>query len=166
MWRCKMQLSFMVACLVSVGCQEDPLQPDSEPVFAEIPSETALTRLAADSTADIAALVAIYNSTSGPSWDRMGLTGWPPDSTPFASPWWTGVGTKDGRVGPYLDLSSRGLSGKLPDAIGDLTAVTRIFLRYNSSLKGKLPSSIRGIKGLNELYLEGTYVCIPNDLHG
>ncbi len=110
---------------------------------------------------DSLALVALYDSTNGPSWvnDSNWLSG--PLST------WYGV-TVDTAIGRVtgLDLSSNGLRGKIPSIIGSLTGLKILNLSGEDSLYGSIPSEITNLTQLQELYLNNNYLAgaIPDSI--
>ena len=76
---------------------------------------------------------------------------------------WHGVTTNGaGRV-TALDLSSNGLSGAIPAAVGRLTALTSLDLSGNAGLRGSIPSAWTDLTALTALDLSGTGVCAPPD---
>ena len=83
---------------------------------------------------DSLALVALYNSTNGPNWDIQ--FNWL--QAPVAM--WEGVEVSDSRV-TKLDLSDNGLTGELPNEIGNLTKIRLLWLNKNQ-LSGQIPPAI------------------------
>ncbi|XP_068639552.1 receptor-like protein EIX2 [Aristolochia californica] len=65
----------------------------------------------------------------------------------------------------YLDLSGNNLSGKIPEAIGDLLGLIKLNLSGNQ-LSGKIPESIRNLHQLENLDLSKNHLCglIPSTL--
>ena len=119
--------------------------PVPEPVPTGIPtSETAsvdTTRLERD------ALVALYNSTGGPHWNRS--DNWLSDE-PLNR--WYGVGTIGGHV-TVLHLGDNGLNGPIPAEIGILTQLRELWLGNNSVTGDEIPTEISGLKRLEILDL-------------
>jgi hypothetical protein len=96
-------------------------------------------------TTDSTALVALYNSTNGAGWSssQNWLIG------PVAS--WQGITVTGGRVTEvYLPFNN--LSGKLPDQLKKLTALTFLGLPGNA-ISGKVPASLGNLKSLRNLDL-------------
>ena len=68
---------------------------------------------------------------------------------------WGGVTVTSGRV-TQLDLSGNNLSGPLPAALAELSALTDLDLSDNSGLTGNLPASLGNLKALTSLNTSGT----------
>ena len=80
----------------------------------------------ASAQTDRDALIALYNSTAGENWANN--TNW---NTEEDISTWFGVEVADGRVTEIL-LFDNNLTGTLPPEIGELTAMTLLFLRRNN----------------------------------
>jgi hypothetical protein len=102
---------------------------------------------------DSLALVALYHSTNGPDW--IVDSNWLSDK-PVTQ--WHGVREQNGRV-IELYLWENNLTGSLPEALGDLTALVRLDLWVNA-LSGTLPASMGNLTMLTHLAIES------NDLSG
>jgi len=108
------------------------------------------------------ALIALYNSTNGPSWsdhsDWLGAEG-----TECS---WYGVTCNfaNTRVSGLL-LSNNQLSGVLPPEIGDLSSIASLYLNSNS-LTGSIPAEIGNISDIAGIYLSGNQLSgeIPPEL--
>ncbi len=105
--------------------------------------------------ADSLALVALYNATDGPNWNVN--TNWLQPDQFVAS--WQGVTTDNGRVVSInlqddgtSSFEGNGLTGSLPDEIGDLTALVEFNLSSNA-LNGTIPTTIGGMVALEVLNL-------------
>lgn len=83
-----------------------------------------------------AALMSIFNATSGPNWSDK--TNWGSD---LGVEQWNGVYVDEDGYVVRLRLNNRGLKGTLPDVFGDLKRLTKLELNGNM-LNGKLPSSL------------------------
>ena len=68
---------------------------------------------------------------------------------------WGGVTVTSGRV-TALDLSGNNLSGPLPAALAELSALTTLDLSDNSGLTGNLPAALGNLKALTSLDASGT----------
>ncbi|MYA83454.1 MAG: hypothetical protein F4155_14330 [Acidimicrobiales bacterium] len=113
-----------------------------------------------DERSDRAALEALFAATGGDTWNRNGLWG---SAAPLGQ--WHGVTTdSDGRV-VRLELPSNGLSGELPESIGQLTYLRRLDLADNG-LHGEIPRGIGGLRSLRELDLQNNrlYRQIPAEI--
>lgn len=97
---------------------------------------------------DSLALVAFYQATSGDQWTNN--TNWlkGPVST------WYGVTLQDKRV-VQLDLWDNGLSGFIPDEIGNLTELVELIIGQ-SNLHGPIPTSVGQLTALDVMNLSHT----------
>ena len=110
----------------------------------------------AGGTMDREALVALYNATDGPHWTNK--TNWL-SARPLGV--WHGVTVNDsGRVAE-LRLASNQLSGQIPEELGNLPKLKRLYLNNNPDLSGPLPGSMTGLNSLEALNLSGTRLCAP-----
>ncbi len=106
------------------------------------------------SSSDRAVLEALYAATGGANWTNG--TNWRTDA-PLGE--WRGVTTDGaGRV-TGLDLDDNGLSGAIPDALGDLTNLERLNIGDNG-LSGAIPDALGSLVNLRRLNLGA------NDLSG
>ena len=114
---------------------------------------------------DRAALEALYDATGGPGWTNN--TNWK-TSAPLGE--WHGVTTDgDGRV-TVLRLPGNGLSGSIPDALGDLTLLEVLDFGgrwvsasreyFENALTGPIPAALGQLVHLRALFLGS------NDLTG
>ncbi|XP_064986080.1 probable inactive receptor kinase At5g16590 [Musa acuminata AAA Group] len=102
---------------------------------------------APDLAADAAALLAFREAVG-----RSALPTWN-SSAPGATCSWQGVACESGRV-DELRLPGAGLIGQIPAALGNLTALHTLSLRFNA-LSGPLPPELAGLTELRNLYLQG-----------
>ena len=94
------------------------------------------------------ALVALYESTDGDSWqDNLG---WLADETPCD---WIGVTCQQEHV-TELNLANNKLAGSLPAEIGNLTHLTQLYLEDNQ-MSGSVPTEIGNLRDLWALRLSG-----------
>ena len=94
---------------------------------------------------DKEALLAIFESTGGETWDRSGTWG---GFSPVGN--WPGVGVDEmGRV-TSLDIS--GLDGELPPELGNLSNLQTLSIT-NSQIDGGLPSELGNLTALQTLEL-------------
>ncbi|XVF71084.1 hypothetical protein PTKIN_Ptkin12aG0006600 [Pterospermum kingtungense] len=100
--------------------------------------------VSSDLASDRAALMALRAAVGG----RSLL--WNLTSSPCN---WTGVNCTQNRV-VELRLPGMGLSGQLPIAIGNLTQLHTLSLRFNA-LSGSVPSDFAMLSSLRNLYLQG-----------
>ncbi len=105
---------------------------------------------------DQAGLRALYEATGGAGWTNAG--GWL--SGPAVAGWHGVESDSLGRV-IALDLTNNGLSGKLPAALGRLSAMTELRIAHNP-LDGRLPASLAAVP-LRELSYAGTGLCAPQE---
>ena len=92
------------------------------------------------------ALVAFYISTGGDNWTNN--TGWLQTSTPCT---WYGLTCNEGHVS-HLHIYGNGLSGHLPQELGDLAELIELWL-VSRSLAGPIPSSLTNLNRLGVLVL-------------
>ncbi len=107
------------------------------------------------SVVDSLALVTLYDSLGGDLWTNN--SEWK-SSSPISK--WFGVTISCGKV-IKLDLQSNNVKGRIPQAIGDLTALENLNLSFDS-IVGRLPSSFSNLTKLQYLdlgnsYLSGTF---------
>ncbi|XP_064967863.1 probable inactive receptor kinase At1g48480 [Musa acuminata AAA Group] len=102
---------------------------------------------ATDVGSDTAALLAFRDSVG-----RLALPSWNANS-PGAPCSWQGVACESGRVG-CLRLPGAGLIGRIPAAVGNLTSLRTLSLRFNA-LSGPLPPELASLAALRNLYLQG-----------
>ena len=110
--------------------------------------------------ADRTALVALYNATDGPNWEKS--DNWLSDE-PVSE--WHGIDADfTGRV-TELELGDNNLNGTLPAELGNLSRLTNLNLRRNP-LNGQIPSELGNLSNLRTLRLYGTDLSgeIPREL--
>ncbi|NHF58986.1 hypothetical protein FK220_006525 [Flavobacteriaceae bacterium TP-CH-4] len=101
------------------------------------------------------ALLDLYNATNGENWNNT-LAGNQPWDTNIPVCDWFGVTVVEGKVAE-LNLVTNALTGALPASLGDLTNLTKIYIRNNNSgsLSGSLPASIGNMTSLIEIDFQG-----------
>jgi Leucine-rich repeat (LRR) protein len=99
---------------------------------------------------DSLALVALYNSTDGPNWTHHDR--WL--KTPVSK--WFGVRVSGERV-YQIKLEDNNLTGTLPTELGNLSALTHLYLS-NNLLSGGIPSSLGNITVLKILELSNNMI--------
>lgn len=93
------------------------------------------------------ALAALYRATDGDNWKRH--DNWNSDRP--LDEWYGVYVNEDGHV-RTISLPDNGLSGELPESLGDFTELERIDM-YDNQLTGSLPSSIGQCTRLSQLFL-------------
>ena len=93
------------------------------------------------------ALEELYRSTNGDSWKRR--DNWCDQGARVST--WFGVEEVAGRV-TSLKLDDNNLEGRIPDSIGELTALRKLRLGRNR-LKGPIPETIGRLENLEDLVL-------------
>ena len=109
---------------------------------------------------DRAALVALYNATDGANWTDN--TNWL-TNVPLGQ--WHGVSADaEGRV-CALNLHSNGLSGGIPEELGNLTSLAVLHL-HNNQISGEIPAELGNLLNLRSLELMGNRLSgeIPAEL--
>ena len=114
---------------------------------------------------DSLALVALYNSTNGDSWNfnNNWLTDKPINEWETTAGYPT-VALIDGRV-TELFLNGNKLEGPIPEELGNLTKLKRLFLDANK-LNGTIPKELGNLTELKYLYLQNNNLTgnIPKEL--
>ena len=106
---------------------------------------------------DAEVLLALYESAGGGGWTNA--DGWL-GAGPLSE--WYGVDVdSSGRVST-VDLEGNGLSGSLPDGLGNLAGLTTLRIGDNA-LSGRLPSSL-SLTPLQELGYANTDLCVPAEV--
>ena len=102
-------------------------------------------------------LEALFEAANGPEWTLS--DGWLEDEDLAR---WHGVSTDSatGRISG-LDLTGNGLSGGLPQALGQLVGMTQLKIGSNA-LSGRLPVSLAGLP-LEEFDYRDTSLCVVDD---
>ncbi len=155
------------ACLAAAGilfaAQDAAAQQTPHIAAAGVETDIAYVELSDVDAAlrlDSLVLVRLFHATGGPQWKRS--RGWLKGS--LRSGEWEHVVVQNGRV-VGLDLAANNLTGELPDALGQLTALRTLSLDGNE-ISGALPVSIRSLESLSSLFLsENDLVSLP-DLTG
>ena len=118
-----------------------------------------------------AALIALYNSTNGDSWDnKVGWKNPPLDIDGFAEPGteyqWYGI-TCDGSKTTVtkIALPDNNLYGTIPPELGDLSNLQYLYLGSNQ-LTGSIPPELGSLLNLESLYLHSNQLegSIPPEL--
>ena len=105
---------------------------------------------------DTEVLRLFHRATDGAAWANS--DGWLGDALLGD---WFGVDTDSiGRV-TVLDLPENGLSGTLPESLGDLAALTRLDVTGND-LDGRLPQSLTEL-AIRDIRYSGTRLCAPQN---
>ncbi|XP_065858666.1 probable inactive receptor kinase At1g48480 [Euphorbia lathyris] len=99
-----------------------------------------------DLALDRTALLALRATAGGPFLLRWNIS----DETPCN---WTGVTCQSNRV-VELRLPGMSFSGKLPIALGNITELRTLSLRFNA-FSGPIPAEIGNLASLRNLYLQG-----------
>ena len=109
---------------------------------------------------DRAALVALYQATDGPNWERS--DNWLTDAP--LEEWYGVYMDSEGRVQSLL-LDDNDLAGTLPSDLGDLSSLTYLRLGDNR-LTGSIPQALGKLTSLTSLTLDRNQLTgpIPSDL--
>lgn len=104
-----------------------------------------LTGLVCNRLQDSLALVALYLAADGSNWTNPWQLDQPMET-------WVGLAfTPEGCV-EEIDLGGRGLSGSLPEALGNMSQLQRLYL-YDNFLSGLLPVSLGNVSSLSSIYI-------------
>lgn len=103
---------------------------------------------------ECAALEAVF--TAGDGWLWTENAGWLDDQQACR---WHGVTCAGGHV-TGLQLPGNGLSGQLPEAIGNLSRLATLDLSGNSALVGQLPDGLMALP-LVRFWFDDTALCVP-----
>lgn len=106
---------------------------------------------------DRAILMDLHAGTGGGGWTNK--DGWGTDA-PVGS--WYGVTADASSRVTALNLSENGLSGRLPENLGDLAFLTELRVDGNDGLTGPIPVSLSAL-GLETLNYGGTTLCTVRD---
>jgi len=99
-----------------------------------------------------AALIALYESTSGDGWtNRDGWKTGDDFSISGTEGTWHGITVVDDHV-TSIDLNNNNLDGTIPAKLGNLTNLLRLYL-YNNKLTGKIPPELGDLSNLVGLSL-------------
>ncbi len=106
---------------------------------------------------DRATLMDLYVGTRGGEWTNN--DGW---GTGAAVGSWYGVTANANSRVTAIDLSENGLSGQLPEDLGQLAFLTELTVDGNAALSGPIPASLSGL-GVETLRYGGTMLCTVRD---
>ena len=111
-------------------------------------------------SADRAALEALYNATGGPNWTNK--ANWLSDAPLRA---WHGVDTNDEGKVTRLKLHDNQLSGEIPSEMGRLSNL-ELLLLYDNQLTGEIPPKLGGLSNLKVLHFGVNHLTgeIPSEL--
>ncbi len=136
-------LSGLCAVLALVflwACEDEVMAPPLVPA-------ASADRALAVATTDREALVALYNATDGPNWERR--DNWLTDA-PLAE-WYGVVANSQGQV-RWLRLSNNGLKGPVVPELGSLSALEFLGLGENE-LTGEVPTELADATRLTGLWI-------------
>lgn len=140
-------LSFLLVCVfLSTPVPARPAQANVEFLCSEVSQIPTL---------ECEALVALYNSTNGPTW--VNSTNWLVSLTPGD---WYGVTVDVSGHVTELDLNNNGLSGSLPLELGSLPSLVYLYLNGNQ-LVGSIPPELGSLSNLVNLDLSGNQLSNP-----
>jgi Leucine-rich repeat (LRR) protein len=97
-------------------------------------------------SADVAAIVKLYDSTGGDNW--INKTNW---KSALPVGFWHGIEVSNGRV-VTISLPGNNLIGEIPEEIFAMDSLKTLVLGLNA-LTGALPATIPGLRKLEQLYL-------------
>ena len=132
----------LALAITSATCKDEVVAPDLVPGPAANAAVSALAR------ADRDALVALYNATDGPNWNRSDK--WLTEAP--VNEWYGVVTDSEGRV-RWLTLWDNGLKGPVAPELGNLTALEFLGLGDNE-LAGEVPAELGSATGLTGLWID------------
>jgi RHS repeat-associated protein len=145
--------SFTFAAYAQRSVPRDPAVPAEALAFNIGTPRTAQRAVAANAVtaaaitpellADSLALLELYDSMGGPNWTNQ--TNWKTGKVAT----WYGVIVKNGRV-TEVTLTNNNLTGTIPAAIGNLTAINWLRL-YENHLTGRVPETIGNLTACTRL---------------
>ena len=103
-----------------------------------------------------AVLVALYWATDGANWENN--TNWLINTYPLDQ--WYGVTTDDEGWVTELDFAYNGLTGAIPEALGQLDSLRSLDLSVNQ-LAGSIPEALGQLENLDTLYLAANELTGP-----
>lgn len=115
--------------------------------------------------ADVAALIALYNSTDGANWtDNTGWTDGAAGLDCDVCNWFGVICNTLGEIAK-INLNNNSLNGTIPSELGDITSLVELFLG-NNSLTGNIPSEIGNLQFLDILWLSDNQLTgsIPSEI--
>lgn len=80
------------------------------------------------------------------------LSSWTPSADPCSSDSFDGVACNENGHVANISLQGKGLSGKIPAALGGLKSLSGLYLHFNA-LNGVIPKEIASLSELTDLYL-------------
>lgn len=80
------------------------------------------------------------------------LSSWTPYSDPCSTVSFEGVACNEQGHVANISLQGKGLTGKIPAALGELESLTGLYLHFNA-LSGEIPNEIATLSQLSDLYL-------------
>ncbi|WP_179320645.1 T9SS type A sorting domain-containing protein [Winogradskyella helgolandensis] len=111
------------------------------------------------------ALIAFYNATGGENWGGTYAENWNTSATVST---WNGVTTAGNKV-VVLSRQSVGLTGQLPETLGDLTNLVGLYIGLGDyNLTGSIPESIGNLTQLKKFWIQATSMTgqIPESIGG
>ena len=129
------------------GCIPPGLRRAGQNDFDELGLPFCQVKMTAGHEGDRDALVALYNATGGPDWDRN--KNWMSD-LPIGE--WYGVVTDNDHRVITLTLNENGLTGPIPSELGNLSNLEGLVLDRNR-LTGSIPTELGNLSSLETLAL-------------
>ncbi len=119
-------------------------------IYGLIQAPLNLSAQSCNRVLDSLVLIKLYQATDGSNW----ITKWPLNQSMNT---WYGVNINAQGCVTQINLSNNGLKGVIPEEIGNLGQLNRLFL-FTNNISGTIPLTLTNCTELIELNLEGNFI--------